>query len=212
MSLDEIRKSIEDESRSSAARIRKEAEREEGLILDEAGGKADAIIKAAKEEAEYERKRITAEHDAGVELEVNSIMLNAKEQVIESSVVDVRKEVERMLAKRSGELFKKAVAFFSKSTGSSSIKVVTNKRLASSLGIKKENLEYGDMEGFVLKSADPKAIMDLTAKSISKRYENEMRNAVSRSVFGGKISDKARSREKGARKKNAGKAAMRKKR
>ncbi len=187
MPLDAIKKSILADAEKRAEALNSEANAEASRILAEARESADASLRQAKEEAAKEAKRIRDENAAGLESERNAMIMGAKSHVIEHALKDVRSEAVRNLEKQNlEEILKKGIKHFSALTGNGGIIVKTSKKNAQFVDTKKYEVEFGDIEGFMLYTPDRKVALNATVDSIVDREMDTIRRIVADEIFTGK--------------------------
>ncbi len=184
MSLNELRNEIEKEAKSSVSRIRKEGSDEEKRILKEAEEKAKEILKEAELEAEAIRERIRKEGDANIEMERKSILLQAREEVLEKEISKIREKIKSEAKKNYEKIFDGAIKKFSQIVQKKDIVVCTGKenmRILKEHGI---GGEYEDIDGFILSSKDNSISLDATIQHMIESNIESVKNFALDSFFG----------------------------
>ncbi len=184
MALDAIKKSILDESDSKSASIAKEAKQKAESIAKEALERSKTILKSAESDAAREVERLKRESSSGVDIEVNSILLDARGKALDRSVKAVMDKVCTAI-EREGmkKILEKSVKQFSEMTGSEDILVRTAKKNAPLLKGLGYEVEYTDIDGFMLYTRDGKVALNATLKSVVEGELDYARRVIGEELF-----------------------------
>jgi vacuolar-type H+-ATPase subunit E/Vma4 len=185
MSLDSIKKRILAESEQEAEKIHGEADSESRKIIAEARAKAREIEKQAQADSEAECLRLERENSAGLEIQSNSILLEAKgaavEKVMSGIVHDVKSTISR---EYMYSLLKEGAKQFDAASGERFI-VRTKKKNSKIVQSLKLTPKYDETEeGFVLESHDGKMRLMASPDSIIESNSDEIRREISDLLFG----------------------------
>ena len=184
MSLNELRNEIEKEAKGSVSSIRKEGSDEEKRILKEADEKAKEILKEAELEAEAIRERIRKEGDANIEMERRSILLRAREEVLEKEISKIRERIESEAKKNYEKILDDAIKRFSQIVQKKEMVVYTGKENMKILKEHGIGGEYEDIDGFVLSSKDNSVSLDATIQHMVESNIDSVKNFALNSFFG----------------------------
>ena len=178
MPLESIKKRILSESETKAEGLREEADSEARRIVAEAKTEAKEIGRQAEQEAEAESKRIEGEARAGMEIEANTVLLEARGTAIENAVREVSREIESLVSKEHLlPMLKSGVKQFKSSTDEPFV-VVTSKRNANVVESMKLTPRYEDVDGFVVESEDGRMRLVISAAAIVSGNEDRIRSEV----------------------------------
>lgn len=217
MPLDAIRKRILSDSEAKAEGIRGEAEAEARKILSEARSRAKEIEKQAEAEAQSESMRLQKESEASLEIERNSILLEARGAAIEREAQGLTRNVKSILSKDYlPSLLKSGAKQFAAASDEKFI-VRTKKRNSKLVESLRLTPKYDETEqGFVLESQDGKMRLIISPDSLIENNGDSIRKEISGLLFGkSKIAaEKKEKRQKPMKKarKTAKKAMKKKKR
>lgn len=184
MPLDNIKKRILAEAETQAEAVKKEADAEVHRIKAESEVRAKQIELEAQNEASSESRRLIKENDAGLEIEANAILLEAKGSAIERATQLVVNETESILEdKYLADMLKSGISQFKASSGEEPIVMTSreNAKLVQSLGIQARQAEIG---GFVIESKDGKMRLEVSADSLISSNMDGIRGIVSEMLFG----------------------------
>jgi vacuolar-type H+-ATPase subunit E/Vma4 len=106
MSLEEIRKSIDKEAKRRADSIKDEGAAEAAAIIKAAKASAAELVKSAHMEAEKEAARVKNEQISGAQMEISTMLVNARESVIERHTEQLKKTVAMQF---SGKMMEKLI-------------------------------------------------------------------------------------------------------
>lgn len=186
MPLDKIRKKILDESDAAVLAIDKEASEEAHKITSEARSQAKEIEKQSETETESETKRIQRESAAGLEIESNAILLEAKGAATENAVKDVSKEMARIIEEEYlPSMLKSGLKQFAASTSEKPI-IKTSRKYSKIVQQMKLSAEYGDIDGFVIESNDGKVRLTISPDSILENNMEDIKSEVLAELFSGR--------------------------
>ncbi len=185
MSLEAIRKSILGEAESKAKAEQSEASSEAEKMVKEAESKAKALLKQAEAEAKAEETRMRNEAAAGLETERNAMVIEAKGKVVEKVLDSVKGQVERNIkSSNMDRMFKAAMKQFSELGDADDAVIRTSKKNAA-LMKGRHNVEYTNVDGFVISTDDGKISLNATVDALVEGKTEEIRKIVSEEVFTG---------------------------
>jgi V/A-type H+-transporting ATPase subunit G/H len=172
-------------------KIRKEAEKQAEEILANAEKQAQEILAKAKEDAEKQAKELAAKHEASskekrqeIEQEIRAsekaILSEALDRATEAEAKKVAKLVEQASKKRFDKIVEQAAKAFAEANPEGGAKAIAStkyKPILEKLGIE---VEAKDAEpyGLLLKSADGKIYLNVSASEIAKQYSDEIESRV----------------------------------
>ncbi|MDE1834502.1 MAG: hypothetical protein KGH64_04145, partial [Candidatus Micrarchaeota archaeon] len=178
MSLDSIRKSIISEAQSKASAIEEEGNAQARRIVKEAEDKAKAILKDMQEQADHEADRLAKESEAGAETEANSMLLEAKGQAVERSLRKVLDGAQTSISKNAmKEILKESIKQFKELSGGNFTIKTSKKNEAMFKGTAYE-VEYSDIDGFMLYADHGKIALNATVSSVVQHRTDEARKII----------------------------------
>ena len=185
MALDAIKKSILDEADSRSAAIAEESERQADAVMKEASERSKQIIRSAEADSAREVERLRRESASGVDMEVNAILLDARGRALERALKAAIGKVASAVEKGGMErILESSVKQFSSMIGSDDILVRTSKKNAPLLKGKGYEVEYADVDGFMLYTRDGKVALNATVRSIVDGELDYARRAIDSELFG----------------------------
>jgi vacuolar-type H+-ATPase subunit E/Vma4 len=176
MSLEEIRKSIEKEAKGRADSINGEGAAEAADILKTARASASDILKAANAEAQKEMARIKHEQTSGAQMQASSMMVAAKEQVLEQHIDRLKKGIAAQIeSKKLDKVISAAAKQFAKFSAKSEMVVRAGKSDAKL--VKKLGYEYvAGREGQLsIESRDGSISIDASPAGLASMHAAEAR-------------------------------------
>ncbi len=188
MPLESIKKRILAEAEAKAEEIKKQGADEAKRITAEAETRAKQIEREAQDEANSETRRLVKENDAGLEIESNAILLDAKGSAIEKAMQAVNKEIRELLAeKHLKQMLTSGIEQFRSLSPNEEIVVRTSKENSKAVGSLGSDVavEYDKTEGFVIASKDGKTRLEVTPDSMIESNADEIRKVISDMLFGG---------------------------
>ena len=184
MPLDSIKKRILAEAEAEVEKIKREASAEAHRILTEAETRAKQIEREAQDGAQAESNRLVKENDAGLEIQTNAIILEAKGSAIERAMESVTAEATALLdSKYLGPMLKSGISQFNDST-SEELVVTTAKKNSKVIESLHLTPKYADVEGFVISSKDNKMKLVISSQSLLESNSDETRKIISDMLFG----------------------------
>jgi V/A-type H+-transporting ATPase subunit E len=172
MSLEEIRKSIDREAKLRADSIREEGEAEAAAILKAARLSAAELLKAAEAGADKEAERIGREQASGAQMEASSMLVAAKEEVLERHMEQLKKGIAAQLsANRLDKVLAGAAKQFARFSPKGEMVVRTGKKnaaLVRKLGYDAVAGEEGQLsvesrDGGISIDASPEGLAEMSA-------------------------------------------------
>ncbi|MCL4365048.1 MAG: hypothetical protein M1569_01665 [Candidatus Marsarchaeota archaeon] len=184
MSLDAIKKSILSEAEAKASAIAGEANIESSRILKDAEERSKSIISNAEQAARSEADRLRKESEAGADTEAGAIVLEARGDAVEKALRRVISGLESGLS-RSGmkKVLESGVRQFRQIGYAGEFRIRTSKRYAPILKDFKANVEYVDIDGFMIVSADGSVALNATVSSIVEREKDNARKLIAQAMF-----------------------------
>lgn len=199
MSLDEIRKSILSEAQTKASQIDSEAAKEAQRITKDAEERAKDVLKNAEHEAAVEVGRLRKESEAGAETEANSMLIEARGYVVERSLKDVLGQAEKELSKNSmKQILDHSIKQFKQISGGN-FTIKTSKKNSALLEKTAYEVEYDDVDGFMLYTDHRKIALNATVSNIVSHEEDSARKLIAEELFGGGAQRAARSKKESAK-------------
>jgi V/A-type H+-transporting ATPase subunit E len=176
MSLDEIRKSIDKDAKVRADSIREEGAAEAAAILKDARAKAAEILKASKIEAQKDAERIKREQISGVQMEISSMFVNAREAVLERHMQSLKKGITAQLTgKNLDKVVGGAARQFTKFASKNEMVVRVGKKNAAIV----KRLGYQPVSGkendLSIESNDGSISIDASPNGLADRHAPEAR-------------------------------------
>ena len=176
MSLEEIRKSIDKEATARSGSIEREGAAEAAAILKAARASAAEILRIAKSEAEKEAARVRHEQLSGVQMEVSSLVIAAKEQVLEHHMDGLTRNIATQLGGRSlNKIIAGAAKQFLKFSSNGKMVIRTGKK--NSALVKKLGYEpvHGAEGELLVESRDGTISIDASPSGLAKMHSAEAR-------------------------------------
>ena len=184
MPLDSIKKRILAEVEAEVEKIKREASAESHRILTEAETRAKQIEREAQDGASAESNRLIKENDAGLEIQTNAILLEAKGVAIERAMEAVTAEATTLLdSKYLGPMLKSGISQYTAST-SEELVVTTAKKNAKVVESFNLTAKFSDVDGFVISSKDNKMKLVISSQSLLENNSDETRKIISDMLFG----------------------------
>lgn len=184
MSLEEIRRSIDKDAKARADSVEEEGAAEASAILKEAKARAGEILKAAKAEAEKEAERIKREQVSGVQIEIGTMLVNARESVLERHMPSVKKNVAaRLGGKNMNKIIEGAAKQFSRFAPKDQMVVRAGKgnaAIAKKLGY--QTLAGKESE-LVIESKDGSLSIDASPQGLAERHGAEARGLLAAKLW-----------------------------
>ncbi len=179
MSLEEIRKSIDKEARGRADSIREEGAAEAAAILKSARASAAELLKAAKTEAGKESERIRSGQVSGAHIEISSMMVAAREAVLERHMDRLKKSISSELSgKKLDKIVAGAAKQFSRFAPKGEMVVRVGKRNAAIV----KKLGYATVQGkedqLSIESRDGSVSIDASPRGLTEMHAAEARSAL----------------------------------
>ena len=170
MSLEALQKEIEKKGRDEAKSVENMAHKEASLIFDEAKKHAKSIDAQVKEAIKQEVSRLQNEYAANSDLARNTILVSARDAVVDEVFEKVRKDVAQDLRERQRKIFENAAKMAKQIGPIEKMRYVINKKDSDFVKGWKGNVEFRDMVGgVIIYSEDSKVKIDA---SIDTMIEN----------------------------------------
>jgi len=184
MSLDAIKKSIISQAESKESAIDHEASDEASMIIKEAEDRAKRIIKDAESEAAREAQRMVKEAEAGADIEANSLIMSARGEAVERVLKRVMDGVGSQLSKQGmKKILDQSMKQFKQISQGGDIMIKTGRKNAPLFKDSKYEVEYGDIDGFMLYLDSGKVAINATVSSIVEHEREYARKVISSELF-----------------------------
>lgn len=188
MPLENVRRKILDEAEETASRIKEDGSSEAQRILSEAEARANEIEHKAQEDANAETKRILKEHEIAMEIEVGSMLAEAKGLALERVTADVTSRMKSMLEEKyMAKMLESGISKFEEVYSGEIVVLASknNKKLVESLKKKVVVKDHGG-DGIILKSKDGSISLRISPDALIEENMDIVRSMVSARLFGGK--------------------------
>ncbi len=183
MGLSEIKKSIEQDSKSYFEAERQNAIAEQKLVLEEARKKAEEIIRDAKEAAKRKQAILLAEAEAEVDVEYKSIISSAMDSFVSKNLAHFRSDaIKEFSSKHQKELILSAIASFSELVPKDKAIIEISKKnadLAKGFGKKK----ISNIEGVSLSSEDESITLIAGSSELIDSNLDKLKSSIARNLF-----------------------------
>jgi vacuolar-type H+-ATPase subunit E/Vma4 len=187
MSLTEIRKRIDDESKKQVKGILDEAEAEKEKILSGAKDKAKNIAKSSQEETDRLISGLKLEQSASTELSAREIELVAREDAMKHEINRIKADIIKKIRGNNAlykKLFSNAIKSASQIAPIREFSIITNKSDVELIGKTDARIEYQNIDGgLILQSLDKSVRIDATLDSIVDAQEEEIKSMLLSAMF-----------------------------
>ncbi|MDE1869413.1 MAG: V-type ATP synthase subunit E [Candidatus Micrarchaeota archaeon] len=184
MSLQEIKEQIVKDARKRAGAIDEEAKTESYRITAEAKAKAKTILEMSRQEIAKRAEAMRMEHNAGVEIERNNLVLLAKGGVVDSSSGAVRKGiVSIVMQKHYDKIVKKAISSAKDLTSGAELVIKADResqKILSKLGYK--SVPSSD-KGVIIQTKDGSIKIDASVESMLSNKDEMIRSMIAEALF-----------------------------
>ena len=186
MPLENVKRKIIEEAEEAAAKIREEGTSEAHRILSEAEEKAKEIEYLAQEEANAEARRIAKEHESAMEIETKTILAEARGLQLDRATEEVVTRIKKILEEKYlKKMLEEGIKKFSEVHSGDPVLVTSKKNQDVAGALKKPlDINYQDVEGFVIKSKDGSIVINVSAETIVRDSIDDIRRIVS-NIFSG---------------------------
>ena len=183
MGLSEIKKSIEQNSKSYFETERQNAIVEQKLVLEEARKKADEIIKTAKETAKRKQAILFAEAEAEADVEYKSIISLAIDSFVSKNLSHFRSEaIAEFSNKHQKELILSAIASFSELVPKDKTIIEISKKYAD-LARGFSNKKISNIDGVSLSSEDESITLIAGSSELIDSNIDKLKSSIARNLF-----------------------------
>ncbi len=184
LALEEIKNSLEEDTRNEAAKYRKASSEEEQRILDHAEKSAGEIILASRKKAEAEAERIRREGIESFGIEGQGIVARAAEDAIMRESKRAKSEIEKEIGRKHMErLLENAVSSFLPVATKQELVITGSRKYEHYAKKKGYAFENGDMEGFVIRTRDKRVSLNATVSKIVENNSDMIKSVVSGEMF-----------------------------
>ncbi len=183
MGLSEIKKSIEQDSKSYFETERQNAIAEQKLVLEEARKKADEIIRTAKEMAKRKQAVLLAEAQAEAEVEYKSIISLAMDSFVSKNLAHFRSEaIADFSTKHQKELILSAIASFSELVPKEKTIIEISKKYADlAKGFSRKKIT--NIDGVSLSSEDESITLVAGSSELIDSNLDKLKSSIARTLF-----------------------------
>jgi V/A-type H+/Na+-transporting ATPase subunit E len=184
MALDNVVDEILESARKDADQILKGAEKEKGVILQQAAEAVSTKQKAQQKETEDAVKRLRQQEISSAELEEKRIVLNARKEMLDRTFEEANSQISEMSSADKARLYESILEKGRKAIKEPKIYCPLGeaKLLPVKSGEKVEEVKMGP--GLILESKDGTVRIDYTFKTILEGiWEKELKN-ISNILFG----------------------------
>jgi len=183
MSLEEIKEQIVKDARKRASVIDEEAKTESYRITADAKARAKAMLEISRQEIAKRAEAMRMEHNAGVEIERNNLVL-AKGSVVDSSSGAVKKGiVSIVMQKHYDKIVKKAITTAKDLTSGAELVIKADKesqKILAKLGYK--SVPSSD-KGVTIQTKDGSIKIDASVESMLSNKEEMIRSKIAEALF-----------------------------
>jgi vacuolar-type H+-ATPase subunit E/Vma4 len=183
MPLEELQKSIEQEAKAAASKLQEEGDGESERILAAAKQAAAALKRSAKEKAVSEVTQRERDMLTEIENDTQSILSAAKEEAISKYVKPFDAAVRKKLQAKQKDMIKAALKNFSDVAPLRQASVKISKKNAALVEGLVANIEYADIDGIIVSSADKKITADATVDGLVESNADVARRILARGMF-----------------------------
>lgn len=184
MALDRLRNEIEEQAKAEAASIVGEGEKEANSIIGSAKRKADEIYDGIRNDALKEAEQRRKDVLISLEMEVSSMIANAKEERINHELKGFIAVIAKSMRNKQAQLIKAAAKRFSE--------VMPPEQCVARIGkdnapiLKQYGIEasYEKIDGVVIESRDKRVSMNATVDGTIESNTETVRRALSKGLFG----------------------------
>ncbi|HVA83203.1 MAG TPA: V-type ATP synthase subunit E [Candidatus Aquilonibacter sp.] len=184
MSLEEIKEQIVKDARKRASVIDEEAKTESYRITADAKARAKAMLEISRQEIAKRAEAMRMEHNAGVEIERNNLVLLAKGSVVDSSSGAVKKGiVSIVMQKHYDKIVKKAITTAKDLTSGAELVIKADKesqKILAKLGYK--SVPSSD-KGVTIQTKDGSIKIDASVESMLSNKEEMIRSKIAEALF-----------------------------
>ncbi len=186
MPLENVKKRILEEAEESASRIKSEGTSEAGRILSEAEAAARQIEHQAREEADAEAGRLTAEHESAMEIEIKTMLAEAKGLQLERATEQVVLKAKALLEEKyMKKMLEEGISQFGRMRSGEPVIFTSKKNQKTVESLKKPTeVKYQEVEGFVLKAKDGSISINVSAETVLRDNIDEIGKIVSKKMYG----------------------------
>jgi vacuolar-type H+-ATPase subunit E/Vma4 len=185
MALDELRRDIEKEARSTASQLDREGESEAKTIIGDAKRLADDMRKKAIADAHAVVEQRKRDALIAVEIEVSGILSNAREESVDSELVLFKTLIAKRMRGSEEALIKYAIRNFLEIVPKSNSLATVGKKyahLAEQQHIAK--IKHADTSGIILSSLDGRISADASVDGLIETRGDVIRGALSKAKPG----------------------------
>ena len=190
MSLTEIRKRLEAETKEKVKSMNSEAEKERDSIIADAEQRAKEITTKGEHETDEELKRLEMEQFASTELEARELELVAREEALDGEINATRKELIKAIRDNETiykKLFANALKSASEIGALRDFTVITSKEDAKYVSKSDAHIEYKDVGGgLIIQSTNKDVKIDATLGEIVDSKKDDIKSALLVAMFGEK--------------------------
>ncbi len=184
MSLEALQKEIEKKGKDEARNLESLARNEASLVIDEAKKHAKKVDSETREAIKQEVKRLQNEYAANSELARNTILVGAKDAVVDEIFARIRKSLADDLRERQKKIFDNAAKIAKDLGPIEKMRYVINKKDAELVKSWKGKVEFGNLiGGVVIYSEDAKVKIDASIDTMLDNNAQNIKSIISDSIY-----------------------------
>ncbi len=184
MSLEALQKEIEKKGKDEARNLESLARNEASLVIDEAKKHAKRIDSETREAIKQEVKRLQNEYAANSELARNTIVVGARDAVVDEVFERMRKNLADDLREKQKKIFDNAAKIAKDLGPIEKMRYVINKKDAELVKSWKGKVEFGNLiGGVVIYSEDAKVKIDASIDTMLDNNAQNIKSIISDSIY-----------------------------
>lgn len=185
MSLEALQKEIEKKGGEQAKKLEEEARKEAELILADANKQVEEMGEREKQNLKDEIKRLENEYLANSELAKNTLLLGAREQLVNEIYARVRRELVKDLRDKQKQIFDKARKMAKGMEGMEHVHFVINRKDAALLKGVVGRIDYENLSGgLIVESEDGSIRINASIDSLLDNSADAIKSAITSTLFG----------------------------
>lgn len=184
MSLDALQKEIEKKGKEEARSAEDIAHKEASLILDEAKKHSKKVNDEAKEWIRHEIKRLQNEYSANSELARNTVLVGAKDSVVDEVFAKARKDIIEQIRKKQNRIFDQAAKAAKELGPIEKMRYIVNKKDAQLVKQWKGRVEFSNIiGGVIIYSEDEKVKIDASIDTMLENSSESIKAIISDAIY-----------------------------
>ncbi len=196
MSLEALQKEIEKKGKEDARKLEDEARARAEQIISDAKKRIKDIEAYEQSSLKDEIRRLENEYLASSELSRNTLLLEAREQVVNEVYARLRRELVKDLRERQKQIFDKAKKMAKDMEGMQHVRFVINKKDAALLKGVIGKIDYQDLSGgLIVVSEDGSIKIDASIDSLLDNSADAIKSVITSALFGARVPRKSGERK-----------------